>query len=250
MTGANLQGAKFEETYLNGINFSNANLQYSLLANVKMTNATLKNTDFRHSEISGDFRFSIFDGIRLDDIKMGFLDIEGIEIKDSELMEFVDTNDVASFYNLSAASRDYLNENFKWQKQAIQKEDMSISSHYVLMRKKASTLSTMDNCLKKVMEVIKSASKIQQRARTLAKKKETIVFLPAANPFGDENLDITVDSVYLFRMIAETVNTPLAIGWIELNPAKATLKEYNLADTTYLNFNKSLLNNFPLECSK
>jgi len=167
---------------LNGINFSDANLQHSYLVNVKMMNATLKNTDFRYSEISGDFRQCIFDGIRLDDIKMGFLDIEGIEIRDAKLMEFVDTNDVASFYNLPEA--------------------------------------------------------------------ETIAFIPEANPFGDDNLDIMVDSVYLFRMIEEAVNTPLAIGWIELNPAKATLKEFNLDDTTYLEFNKSLLENFPLECSK
>lgn len=250
LISANLQDAKFEETYMNGINFSDANLQYSLVANVKMTNATLKNTDLRHAEVSGDFRYSIFDGIRLDDIKMGFLDIEGIEIRDPELMELVDTNDVASIYNLSAASRDYLNENFKWRKHAIQKEDMSISSHYVLIRKKASTLSTMDNCLKKVMEIIKSANKIQQRERELMKKKEAIAFVPEANPFGDDNLNITADSVYLFRMITEAVNTPLAIGWIAFDPAKATLKEYKLKDTTYLNFNKSLLKNFPLECSK
>ncbi len=249
LVGANLEDAKFEETYMNGINFSDANLQNSFITNVKMTNATLKNTDFRRCEISGDFRFSIFDGIRLDNIKMGFLDIEGIEIRDPELMELVDTNDVASIYNLPKASRNYLNENFKWQKHAIQKEDMSISSHYVLIRKKASTLSTMDNCLKKVMEIIKSANKIQQRERELTKKKENIVFIPEANPFGDDNLNITVDSVYLFRMIAEAVNTPLAIGWISFDPKKQTLKEFNLGDTTYLEFDKSLLNSFPLECS-
>ena len=249
LTKANLQGAKFEETYMNGIKLNDANLQNSYLTNVKMTHATLKNTDFRNSEVSGDFRYSIFDGIRLDDIKMGFLDIEGVEIRDAELIEFVDTNDVASIYSLSEASKIYLNENFQWKKQAVQKEDMSISSHYVLMRKKASTLSTMDNCLKKVVEIIKSANKIQQKERELMKKKEKIAFLPEANPFGDDNLGLTVDSVYLFRMIAEAVNTPLAIGWIEFDPVKATLKEFNLADTTYLTFNKSLLSAFPLECS-
>ena len=82
------------------------------------------------------------------------------------------------------------------------------------------------------------------------KKKESIAFIPEANPFGDDNLNITVDSVYLFRMIEEAVNTPLAIGWIAFDPVNHTLKEYNLGDTTYLIFNKSLLNNFPLECSK
>lgn len=249
LIGANLRDAKFEETYMNGINFSNANLQNSLIANVKMTYATLKNTDFRYSEVSGDFRYSLFDGIRLDSIKMGFLDIEGVEIRDPALMQFIDTNDVASIYTLPKASREYLNENFKWKKHAIQKEDMSISSHYVLMRKKASTLSVMDDCLKKVVEIIKSASKIQQRERELVKKKEKIVFIPEANPFGDDNLNISADSVYLFRMIAEAVNTPLAIGWIVFNPKAQTLREFNLGDTTNLTFNKSLLNSFPLECS-
>lgn len=250
LSGANLQGARFEETYMNGINFSDADLRNSFIGNAKMTHATLKNTDFRYSELSGDFRHSIFDGIRLDSIKMGFLDIEGIKIRDPELMDLVDTNDVASIYTLSKASRDYLNENFKWQKQAIQKEDMSISSHYVLMRKKASTFSTMDNCLKKVVEIIKSANRVQQIERELMQKKESIAFIPEANPFGDDNLNITLDSVYLFRMITEAINTPLAIGWIEFNPMQQTLKEFDLGDTTYLNFNKSLLNSLPLECSK
>ncbi len=250
LIGANLQGAKFEETYMNGINFSDADLRNSLMANVKMTYATLKNTDLRYSEVSGDFRYAIFDGIRLDSIKMGFLDIEGVEIRDSKLMSFVDTNDVASIYTLPKANKDYLNENFKWQKRAIQKEDMSISSHYVLTRKKASTLSTMDNCLKKVVEIIKSANRVQQIERELMQKKESIAFIPEANPFGDDNLNITLDSVYLFRMITEAVNTPLAIGWIEFNPIQQTLKEFDLGDTTYLNFNKSLLNSLPLECSK
>ncbi len=250
LVGANLQDAKFEETYMNGINFTNADLRNSLMANVKMTYATLKNTDLRYSEVSGDFRYSIFDGIRLDSIKMGFLDIEGIEIRDPKLMEFIDTNDVASIYTLPKANKDYLNENFKWKKHAIQKEDMSISSHYVLMRKKASTLSTMDNCLKKVVEIIKSANRVQQIERELMQKKESIAFIPEANPFGDDNLNITLDSVYLFRMITEAVNTPIAIGWIEFNPKQQTLKEFDLGDTTYLNFNKSLLNSLPLECSK
>ena len=249
LTKANLQGARFEETYMNGIKLNDANLQNSYLTNVKMTHATLKNTDFRNSEVSGDFRYSIFDGIQLDDIKMGFLDIEGVEIRDPKLMELVDTNDVASIYSLSEASKEYLNENFQWKKHAIQKEDMSVSSHYVLMRKKASTLSTMDNCLKKVVEIIKSANKIQEKEKELREKKEKIAFLPEANPFGDDNLGLTVDSVFLFRMIEEAVNTPLAIGWIEFDPVKATLKEFNLEDTSYLTFDKSLLNTFPLECS-
>jgi len=100
------------------------------------------------------------------------------------------------------------------------------------------------------MEVIKSADKIQQLERELMKKKEAIAFIPEANTFGDNKLNINADSVYLFRMITEAVNTPLAIGWIEFDPTKETLKEYKLKDTTYLNFNKSLLKNFPLECSK
>ena len=250
VVGANLQGAKFEETYMNSIKLTNANLQNSLLQNVKMTNATLKNTDFRNAEISGDFKHSIFDHIHLDGIKIGFLDLEGIEIRDPELMKLIDTNDVASIYTIPEASRAYLNQNFKWKKRAIQKEDMSISSHFVLTRKKASTLSTMDNCLKRVLEIIKSAKKIQQIEQELIQKKEDIAFIPEANPFGDDNLAITTDTVYLFRMIAETVNTPLAIGWIEFNPINQTLKKYTLEDTTTLKFNKSLLRTFPLECNK
>ena len=249
LIGTNLESTEFSETFMNGITLNDANLKNSRLYNIKMTNASLKNADFRYSEVSGDIRFSIFDNIGLDDIKIGFLDLEGIEIRDPKLMELVDTNDVAKIYNLPEASKEYLNENFKWQKRAIQKEDMSISSHFVLVRKKASTLSTMDHCLKQIIEIIESSDKIQQMERELFKKKEKITFVPEANPFGDENLEIAIDSIYQFRMISAGENTPLAIGWVSFNPTQQTLKEISLNDTTELNFNRALLQRLPLECT-
>ncbi len=248
LEGANLQEVEFAETYMNGIKLNAAKLQKSHLHNVKMRNANLKKADFRNAEISGDFRYSIIDSIRLDGIKIGVLDLEGIEIRNQQVMELVDTNDVASIFTLPVASREYLNENFKWQEKAIQKEDMSISSSYTLVRKKASNLFTMESCLKRVLEIIKSSNHIQQLEEELKETKESIAFLPEANPFGDDNLDLTADSVYLFRMITAAENTPLAIGWIEFDPFKKTLKEFSLGDTSVLSFNKSLLRDFPLEC--
>ena len=249
LEGAKLVRVDFEETYMNGIQLNNANLQNSHLHNVKMRNANLKKTDFRNAEISGDFGYSVIDSIRLDGIKIGVLDLEGIEIRNPQVMALVDTTDVASIFNLPLASREYLNENFKWQKQAVQKEDMSISSHFVLIRKTVSTLSIMDGCLKRVLEVIKSSKKIQEMEKDLMQKKENISFLPEANPFGNDNLDLMVDSVYLFRMIVGGEHTPLALGWLEFDPFKNTLKEFSLGDTTDLDFKKSLLRTFPLECS-
>ncbi len=249
LEGAKLTGVDFEETFMSGIQLNDANLQNSHLRNVKMRNANLKKADFRNAEISGDFGNSIIDSIRLDSIKIGFLDLEGIKIRNPQVMALVDTNDVASIFSLPIASREYLNENFKWQKQAVQKEDMSISSHFVLVRKKVSTLSTMGNCLKRVLEIIESAEKIQAMEEDLKEKKESITFLPEANPFGDDNLDLTLDSVYLFRMITGGEHTPLALGWLEFDPFKNTLREFSLGDTTELVFKKSLLKTFPLECS-
>jgi len=152
-------------------------------------------------------------------------------------------------YDVPQASKEYLNENFKWEKQPYQKEDMSIGNHYVLVRKKASTLFTMDNCLKRVLDIIKSVEKIQLIEQDLMKKKESISFIPEANPFGDDNLAIAKDSVYLFRMVAAGENTPIAIGWVEFNPLTATLTEYSLNVTTNLAFNRSLLKRLPSECS-
>lgn len=248
LVGANLSKVEFDGTYMNGVKMGSANLQNSHLHNVKMRNANLKKTDFRNAEISGDFRFSVIDSIRLDGIKIGVLDLDGIEIRNPQVMKLVDTNDVASIFTLPPASREYLNENFKWQEKAIQKEDMSMSSHFVLVRKKASNLFTMETCLKSVLAIIKSANHIQQIEEELMETKESIAFLPEANPFGDDNLDLMADSVYLFRMITAAENTPLAIGWIEFDPYKKTLKEFSLGDTTLLTFNKSLLRDFPSEC--
>ncbi len=252
---ANLEGAKltdvdFEETFMNGIILNDANLQNSHLHNVKMRNANLKKADFRNAELSGDFGYSVIDSIQLDGIEIGILDLEGIEIRNPQVMALVDTNDVASIFNLPTASKEYLNKNFKWQKQAVQKEDKSISSHFILVRKTISTLSTMDNCLKRVLEIIRSAEKIQTIEQDLRQKKESISFLPEANPFGDNNLALTVDSIYLFRMITGGERTPLALGWLEFDPYKNSLREFSLGDTTDLTFKKSLLKTFPLECTK
>jgi len=249
LEGANLKKVEFAETYMNGIKLNDADLQNSHLHNVKMRNANLKKADFRYAELSGDFRYAAVDSIQLDGIKIGVLDLEGIEIRNHQVMKLVDTTDVASIFNLPEASKEYLNENFKWKEKAIQKEDMSISSSFVLSRKKASNLSTMENCLKIVLEVINSSDHIQQLEQELSETKESISFLPEANPFGDDNLDLMVDSLYRFRMITASENTPLSIGWVEFDPSKKTLREVNLGDTTLLNFNKSLLRNFPLECS-
>ena len=107
----------------------------------------------------------------------------------------------------------------------------------------------MDNCLKRVLEIIMSAEKVQTIEQDLRQKKESISFLPEANPFGDDNLALTVDSVYLFRMITGGERTPLALGWLEFDPYKNSLREFSLGDTTELTFKKSLLKNFPLECT-
>ena len=249
LEGAKLTGVDFEETFMNGIILNDANLQNSHLHNVKMRNANLKKADFRNAELSGDFGYSVIDSIQLDGIEIGVLDLEGIEIRNPQVMALVDTNDVASIFNLPTASKEYLNKNFKWQKQAVQKEDKSISSHFILVRKTISTLSTMDNCLKRVLEIIMSAEKVQTIEQDLRQKKESISFLPEANPFGDDNLALTVDSVYLFRMITGGERTPLALGWLEFDPYKNSLREFSLGDTTELTFKKSLLKNFPLECT-
>ncbi|MEM1118868.1 MAG: pentapeptide repeat-containing protein [Bacteroidota bacterium] len=248
LEGANLEDVEFESTYMNSIKLNGANLKNSHLHNVKMRNGNLKEADFRNAQISGDFRFSNIDGIRLDSIKIGVLDLEGIEIRNPKIMALVDTNDVASIFTLPLASRDYLNDNFKWEPKAVQKEDMSISSSFVIVRKKASNLFTMENCLKRVLAVIKSSNHIQKLEEELSETKEVLTLLPEANPFGDNNLDLAMDSVYLFRMISAGENTPLAIGWVEFDPSQKTLKEYSLGDTTSLTFNESLLRQFPLEC--
>ena len=249
LEGANLQYTEFEETYMNSIKLGGANLRNSHLHNVKMTYANIS-ADFTNAEISGDFRNSFIDSIDLDGIKLGFLDLEGLEIRNPEMIALVDkdTLDVANIFEVPDANRDYLNENFFWKQQAVQKEDMTKGYLYVLTRKKASTLSTMDNCLKKVIELIKSADEIQQLERDMIKKKESLTFTVEANPFGEENLGVRLDSIYLYRISTEDADPLFTISWIEFNPFKHTLKKFALDDTTTLTFNKSLLKSFPLEC--
>ncbi|MEM6319038.1 MAG: pentapeptide repeat-containing protein [Bacteroidota bacterium] len=247
---ADLRDAEFDKTYMNGIKLSYADLSYSHLHNVEMTYANLKRANFTKAEVSGDFRYSIFDGIDLDSVKIGFLDIEGIQIRDPEIIPLVDTNDIASIYDLPPTTREYLNENFRWEKRFVQNTDMTKSALFVLMRRKASNLSIMDNCLKSTLAIIKSSSEIRQLERDIMRKKEKLTFLVEANPFGDINLGIPVDSVYLYRMMEdeEDNETATTLGWVTFNPFKKTLTKFTLDDTTALSFNKSLLKTLPLEC--
>ena len=249
LEGANLSYSEFDETYMNGIELSDANLQYSHLHNVKMTYATLYNANFTKAELSGDFRNSIIDGIDLDSVRIGFLDLEGIEIRTPEIMRFVDTNDVASIFELPEASRQYLNENFVWKEHYIQKDDMSKSSLFILTRKKASNLSVMDDCLKKIVEIIKSSDEIQQMDRAIMRKKDHLNFLVEANPFGDDNLGVRKDSLYLYRMTTDESNPLSTLAWISYNPANQQLLKFTLDDTVRLHYNRRLLKEFPENCN-
>ena len=245
LLGANMAGATFEESYMTGIKLTNANLRGSSFTNVKMTDAVLTNADFTNAYISGDFRRSIIDGIDLDGVTIGFLDLEGVEIHDSKMLSYVDTTDVASIFEVTGKT--YLNENFRWKKRLIQ-DGEKMDSFYFLARKKISTLSTMENCRKKVLEIIKSAKRIKQIERQIKEKKEHPVFLVEANPFGDENLGVPIDSVYLYRMTTEEASPLSAIAWVEFDPINKTIKEMTFKDTFSLSFNRSLLKSFPLDC--
>jgi uncharacterized protein YjbI with pentapeptide repeats len=248
LEASNLRNAEFDEAYMNGIKLNDADLHSSHLHNVKMTHAFLKGANFTNAQISGDFRFSIIDGIDLDNVKIGFLDLEGIEIRDPQIMAYVDTADVASIFEFPVASREYLNENFSWKKQYLQNDDKSKSGFYKLTRKKASTLSTMDNCLKKVLEIIKSSNNVQQIERDAKKKKENLTYLIESNPFGDEKLGISPDSVYRYRLTTEEAAPLFSIAWIEFDPKRKTIIKKTINDTIHLSFNKSLLKTFALEC--
>lgn len=247
LSNTNLEQAIFEESLLNEVNFADANLRRSTLTNVQMKDAVLNKADFTGAYLSGDFRGSVIDGIDLDEVKIGFLDLEGVEIHDKEMAMHIDTSDVASIFEVSG--RTYLNENFLWEKKQI-KEGNQVSDFYSLARKKASTLSTMESCRKKVLEIIKSSRRIKQITIETKKKKEHLFFQVEANPFGDKSLGIPIDSVYKYRMTTEEAGPLSAIAMIEFDPATKVLRSIFPDDTVHLSFNKALLKSFPLECQQ
>ena len=245
LLGANLEGVNFEESNLTGVDFTEANLKGGTLKNVTMTDAILNNADFTGAYISGDFRRSVIDGIDLDEVKIGHLDLEGVEIRDDEMAMQIDTNDVASIFEVTG--RTYLNENFVWEKKQF-RDGGNEEDYYSLARKKASTLSTIENCRKKVLEIIKSSKKIKQIEREVRKKKENLLFLVEAHPFGDESLGISIDSVYLYKLTTEASLNDAELGWVAFDPVHRTVQSITPKDTTFLSFNQSLLKSFPVEC--
>lgn len=244
-TGANLQETTFEETYMTGIKFKEADLRNCTMTRVKMTDANLTDADFRHATLSGDFRRSIIDRFHIDSVTIGFLNVEGIEIHDAYMSGHVDTANVIGIFEMEA--RDYLNENYAWKKRYISKNSKK-DSIYFLAPKKVSILSTMENCSKTVEEIILSSNNIQTLEKETKAKKEKLLFKLEASPFGDVNLGIPKDKIYRFRITTDETSAVSTIGWIEFDPVQQTLKRVSFSETIDLDFNKTLLRNFPLDC--
>ena len=224
MDDANLVQANFDNALMNHISLVNANLDGASLDNVEMEYGNLTNANCENAVCGGDFSFTNIRGIKINNLTFKFVELEGVEFEADHVFQNLEKYQVAG--------KEYIDANFYLEKKEIKDSSQNIvDSYFIFHRKKASMLGLLEECQNTVLTLIKSTKRIQILEQEAIKKKDPLVFLVKAHPFGEESLAILKDSVYRYDLTTEKQLDGRPISQLIYDPDDAFISEITLTDT-------------------
>jgi len=224
MDGANLVQANFDNALMNHISLVQANLTGSSLDNVEMEYGNLLDANLTSAVCGGDFSFTNIRGIKIDNLTFKFVELEGVEFANDHIFQELEKYQVSG--------KDYIDENFELEEKEIKDSSQNVIDRYFIFhRKKDSMLGLLEECQNTVLTIIKRTKRIQLLEQEAIKKKDPLVFLVKAHPFGEESLNIIKDTLYRYDLTTEKQINGRRISQLIYDPDDAFVTEITLTDT-------------------
>ena len=221
---ANIQKADFKNASLNNSRLTQANLMGANLEDVEMRNGNMEKANLTNAFFGGDFSNTTLRGIKVDNLTFKFVDLDGVKIQDINVLRDLEK------YNVSGKM--YIEEYFDVEEKVTKDSAGLIVDHYYqFKRKKASTLNLLADCQKKVLDIIRSTDRIKKLEEEAIKKKDPLVFIVKAHPFGEESLGIPKDTVFRYELTTEHQPKGLPLFKISFDPDENFVTEISLTDT-------------------
>ena len=221
---ANLQNSDFKNATLNSSRLVQANLSGANLEDVEMRNGHMMKANLSNAFFGGDFSNTSLRGIIVDNLTFKFVELDGAKIQDINVLIELEK------YNVSGKM--YIEEYFDV-KEKVTKDSsgLIVDQYYEFERKKASTLDVLGDCQKRVLDIIKSTERIKRLEEEAIKKKDPLVFIVKAHPFGEESLGIPKDTVYRYELTTEHQPKELPLFKLSFDPDENFVTEMSLTDT-------------------
>jgi uncharacterized protein YjbI with pentapeptide repeats len=256
LEGANLQGADLDYANISFANlqnsdFKNATLNHSRLVQANLNGASLEDIEMRYGDMrkanlsnaffGGDFSNTTLRGIIVNNLTFKFVELDGVRIQDINVLHELES------YNVSG--KKYIEEYFDV-KEKVTRDSLGkiVDQYYEFERKKASTLDVLGDCQKRVLAIIKSTDRIEKLEEEAIKKKDPLVFIVKAHPFGEESLGVPKDTVYRYELTTEQQPKGLPLFKLSFDPDENYVTETSLTDTVQHKILRSKRRGFSKKC--
>ncbi|MFK8005598.1 MAG: pentapeptide repeat-containing protein [Saprospiraceae bacterium] len=238
---ANMQKADFKNATMNNSRLAQADLSEANLEDVEMRNGNMMKANLSNAFFGGDFSNTTLRGIKVDNLTFKFVDLDGVKIQDINVLHELEK------YNVSGKMyiEEYFDVNEKVTKDSL---GVIVDHYYQFERKKASTLDVLGDCQKKVLEMIKSTERIKKLEEEAIKRKDPLVFIVKAHPFGEESLGIPKDTVYRYELTTEHQPKGLPLFKLSFDPDENFVTEMSLTDTVRHKILRSKRRGFSKKC--
>lgn len=216
LSGAWLEQATFRNTSLDGVNLSGANLRESRMEHISMHDGDLSNADMRQIYLEGDFSGTNLENVKLQKASLVDVNLEGCYFKSLAWIDSLRYLDVKGLRFV----REIYNPDL-----VLRKKGFLMDSVYALRLDPTSTLAKMKNCSDAVMSMALSNDRIKALQKQARKDGLSLSLYAVKNPIGMEDLGISKDSVWLYRLGPDQLDVAHTVLWVEYNPHSQSLNE-------------------------
>lgn len=216
LNGAYLEKATFRNTTMDGVNLSNANLRESRMEHIAMHDGNLSNADLRKIYLEGNFSGTNLQDVKLRDASLVDVDLEGCYFQSLGWIDSLQYLDVKGLRFV----REIYNPNLE-----LRKKGFLTDSVYVLRLDPTSSLAQMQHCSQTVADLVQSNERVKDLQQQSRREGQALSLYAAKNPFGMEDLGITKDTIYLFRLAVDQMDIGSTALWVEYRPKARKLFE-------------------------
>ncbi len=216
LTSAYLEEATFTDTEMDKANLSYANLRKSYMEGISFRNGNLEMADLSEIYLEGDFRGCNLEGIMIQEATLANVDLRGCVFRSLSWLDSLRT------YNLKGFST--LVEYYE-PMQYVENKGLYIDSLYKLVLDEKSPAMHIITCNLVVKEIIESAPRISKLRENRQKDGKLLKLYPVSSPFGMPELDINVDTSYVFKLADSKEEPDTSEIWLRFDPTQQRLWE-------------------------